>query len=415
MQPQDLLNGIDHTMLNHEQNRVYEFVEQLLLTSDEEGSLENAFILHGVGGTGKSFLIKCLVKLCLSKFGAGSCLVMAPTGKAASILPFGRTLHSALRLPVPLVESGFEPLAAESLTNFQDEMGNMRLVIIDELSMIGCRFLAAIDSRLKQARPSSSSKAFGGFPVILSGDYGQLPPVLDKPLFSEPNGHESMMCRQGRLAFSTIRRAFFLDEIVRTKERDFQSLLLRVRDGVQTPEDLTVVLARQLHRLPAIERQKFQASILLCSTRGRAAEVNEEYLHREPGGSVVLTATHSGRGAASHSDELAKGLLPRVELKIGSPVMLTANLGKVFGVFASDAHDNLPVVLVDFPDYEGPPLNPNFPTVVPIPAVTRTWHNDGRVYSRTQAPLVLAYATTIYKSQGSSLSCYTIDFGSKEI
>jgi hypothetical protein len=51
--------------------------------------------------------------------------------------------------------------------------------------MVGRRMLALIDMRLRQAFPEKQNQLFGGRSVILVGDFGQLPPMLDEPMYSK--------------------------------------------------------------------------------------------------------------------------------------------------------------------------------------------------------------------------------------
>ena len=51
------------------------------------------------------------------------------------------------------------------------------------MSLIGPKMLTQIDARLRQAFPSQCTIPFGGFSIILLGDFGQLPPVKDIPMY----------------------------------------------------------------------------------------------------------------------------------------------------------------------------------------------------------------------------------------
>ena len=52
------------------------------------------------------------------------------------------------------------------------------------MSFIGKNLLIKIDSRLRQAFPEHATIPFGGRSIILVGDLGQLPPIMDKPVYA---------------------------------------------------------------------------------------------------------------------------------------------------------------------------------------------------------------------------------------
>jgi hypothetical protein len=59
--------------------------------------------------------------------------------------------------------------------------------INDEDSMMGRRMLGHLDNRLRQDKTplGYQNVPLGGVSLILVGDEGQLPPVLDKPKFDD--------------------------------------------------------------------------------------------------------------------------------------------------------------------------------------------------------------------------------------
>ena len=70
-------------------------------------------------------------------------------------------------------------------------------------------------------------------------------------------------------------------------------------------------------------------------------------------------------------------------------------------------------LIIDFMEYKGPELITGFPNLVPIPRSERFYEIDKRHY-RVQFPVVLSFAMTIHKSQGSTLEKAYIDIGDKE-
>jgi len=106
-------------------------------------------------------------------------VVLAPTGVAAFNI-HGVTIHSVLSIPI---NKNYD-LTGEQLKKLQKNLSGVSYFIIDEKSMVGRRMLALLDMRLRQIFPEQQNKAFGGRSVILVSDFGQLPPVLNEPMYS---------------------------------------------------------------------------------------------------------------------------------------------------------------------------------------------------------------------------------------
>ena len=186
----------------------------------------------GTAGTGKSFLISCIAQLLLDK-----CLLTGTTGIAGFNIN-GITIHSALRLPIH--HSTMKDLTGMSLATLQNRLKNITYIITDKLSMLGQRTFACIDQRLRQASGKQES-LFGGFSLILIGDFAQLPPVGDRPLYAtdKPDSDGHILYRQ----FDTV---VILTEMVRQNGADleqvvFRDLLLKLQDGESTEEDWQIL------------------------------------------------------------------------------------------------------------------------------------------------------------------------------
>jgi len=145
---------------------------------------ENIF-LTGKAGTGKTTFLKYL-KANIHK----KCAVVAPTGVAA-MNAGGETIHSFLQLPfgpfVPGNVPGFN-LQMQHVETKHSLLSNMRLraeklgllrklelLIVDEVSMVRCDMIDAMDLVLRHVR--KSVQPFGGVQMVLIGDLFQLPPV----------------------------------------------------------------------------------------------------------------------------------------------------------------------------------------------------------------------------------------------
>ena len=114
---------------------------------DEDNLAPNVMIIGGPAGTGKSFIIDCMVTEALERMEEKSpappgnphkIKVMAPTGRAA-MASKGVTLHSREGLSIPttnITDVERNMLSSQSLLNLQTRMKNVIGVIIDEYSMV---------------------------------------------------------------------------------------------------------------------------------------------------------------------------------------------------------------------------------------------------------------------------------------
>ena len=66
------------------------------------------------------------------------------------------------------------------------------MIVIDEVSMMGGNMLVKIEKRLRQAS-GQEDLSYGGFIVILVGDFQPLPHVGDKMMYTEGNEEASLL------------------------------------------------------------------------------------------------------------------------------------------------------------------------------------------------------------------------------
>lgn len=146
-------------------------------------SSRNIF-LTGKAGTGKTTFLKYIRENCHKQMA-----VVAPTGVAA-INAGGVTIHSLFQLPIsPFIPEakGFskseETVNRNSLisrlrmnTDKKKVLQELELLIIDEISMVRCDTLDAVDTVLRHVR-NRYQEPFGGVQVLFIGDMFQLPPL----------------------------------------------------------------------------------------------------------------------------------------------------------------------------------------------------------------------------------------------
>lgn len=404
----------DPSTLQGKQLAVYNMVKSHMESND---TTPLRMIVSGTAGTGKSYLIHCIRLLLQDKV-----RVVAPTGVAAFNID-GSTLHSLLSLPV---KGDFKDLEGDHLNKLQQSLQSMEYLIIDEISMVGRKLFGQVDKRLRQIFPHHSCEVLGGCSSLLFGDFGQLPPVMDLPLYTTCTS--SPLSDIGANSYLSFNSAVVLDRIMRQSGDDpsqvlFRDILLRLRNCEVTEADWRILMTRTPAQ--ASDKSSFDDAVHLFPTIEAVVEHNVNKLHACGHPVATIKAVHAGPNASKASSDDAGGLQPVVCLAKGARVMLCANLwvemGLVNGAMGTvqsfcyhegGAPPNLPVaVTVLFDKYSGPTLSDG---TVPIPPLRRSWVTSGSQCSRLQLPLKLAWAVTIHKSQGLTLNKLTVDVGKKE-
>ena len=162
--------------------------------------------------------------------------MLAPTGKAAYLIK-GNTIHSAFGIPASQSLKNYKPLDSGRLNTMRCELGGLKLILLDEVSMVGnSMFTVQLNNRLKDLK--GSKEDFGGVSIITLGDLFQLKPVMDGYVFTDVqclNSYNILAPNLWRKYF----KMFELDEIMRQREsKMFAEILSRLREGNHTASDL---------------------------------------------------------------------------------------------------------------------------------------------------------------------------------
>ena len=115
-------------------------------------------------------------------------LLLAPTVKAAFNIK-GNTIHRTLAIPACQSLTNYKPLDPSRLNTLRCQLGGVKLIFLDEISMVGSTmFNVQINNRLKDIK--GSKEDFGGVSIIAIGDLFQLEPVMDRYIFKDLDNSE---------------------------------------------------------------------------------------------------------------------------------------------------------------------------------------------------------------------------------
>ena len=172
-------------------------------------------------------------------------LLTAPTGKAA--FNTRSMIHSAFALPVTEFGGEMPKLSCDVCNTLRTHLLDLKLIIINEISMVGSRILSRVNTCLKQIFDTPVD--FGGISIICVGDFHQLRPVKDSYVFQVPSsGKETYEQLVGPYLwdkFSFVE----LTEIMRQKDdMEFARALNSLANGILTEDDCDLFKSRQIKK-----------------------------------------------------------------------------------------------------------------------------------------------------------------------
>lgn len=395
----------------------------------------------GPAGTGKTFVIKLIMEI-YNRFtdNDGYCnayIACASTGKAAVAID-GTTVHTALKISL----GKLLPLSSESVQLYRSLFRYVKVLIVDEISMISAELLQKIDQRLKQVTGNYNTD-FGGIDVIFIGDLRQLPPVRATPIYKP--------IRTSMVGPHLWRKLQFyeLTTVMRQANAAFSKTLTKIGNG-NPLENIEFEL---------IESRFFEKSVVdrLCPHGVRLFWTNEEveaynnFVLQQCDDKVYSTAHDVINGSTNHEQEAAfriklhkksiidtGGLPYQTIFVVGKHYLLTTNIDVVDGLcngavgksvhLEYDENNALIRIWLEFADHKigrkkrrkaARLALKNGVSDIAVPIDLRTANitlttNKKVVAKRKHFPLVAALAMTIHKSQGATFEQVVYKYSRKQ-
>ena len=376
----------------------------------------NSLFLTGGAGTGKSFLLRYIISELRKKHQRDSAVaVTAPTG-ISSLQLDGSTIHSWSGIGI------FEGAQDQIVERVLQNRGAVRrwreaaVLVIDEVSMVDSYLFCALDRIGRAARADGSSEPFGGLQIIATGDFFQLPPVGvgtgGKQFAFQTNAWASLGFAPGSPGCILLR-----ESIRQRGDRTFAQLLDRMRQGEFSEETASRLRSCHVSSKP-LPKDGIMPTKLYCTNANVDGE-NARQLDRLRG-PVVRTVAHDDWQGASPDDraraacekKAVQGNSPDVFLcKAGAQVVLLRNnpnsklvngsRGVVIAFERTTVTTQHRAVVYNFlapvVDFD------NGVREIVLP-VSKLFTASSATLVRTQVPLKLAWALTVHKSQGMTLS-----------
>ncbi|XP_075428712.1 ATP-dependent DNA helicase Pif1-like [Ascaphus truei] len=390
--------------------------------------------LDAPGGTGKTFLINLL--LAEIRMHNDVALALASSGIAATLMDGGRTVHSALKLPLNIAHEE-NPTCNITKTSGQARVLQIcKLIVWDECTMAHKKALEALNRTLQDLR--NNKQIMGGAVILLAGDFRQTLPVIPR---STP-ADELHACLKSSILWRHVKH-FPLTTNMRVQllghsnDQAFADTLLQIGEGT-LPTDFTsgeiTFPIHFCHMMTSLEElihhvypnllnnytnhQWLWERAILAAKNTSVNSLNyliQDILpHTITQYNSIDTVVDTDE-AVNYPTEFLHSLEPsgmpphHLYLKVGAPIMLlrnlhTPNLCNGTRLCIKTLMPNLIEATILTGNAKGQdvyiPRIPLIPTDIPF------------TFKRLQFPIRLAFAITINKAQGQSIKCTGINLES---
>lgn len=433
------------------QQLVYKIVENHVARTaiDPKGTAPLRLVVDGTGGSGKTWVIKHLQNLLGER-----CIAAAPTCAAAFLIE-AESVHSVFHIPV--TETKFnKTLKLKQLEPLRERFANIDYIIIDEKSLCGANLLYWVHQRLTEIKNTRRGTSFGGLNIILLGHNAQLDPVRQVPIYRESEieslyDDDASKAQIGRQLYTEFTDAVVLTANNRIDKEDpqaevFKQCLLNIQDGKIKNEDYELLKTRfrDHPKMTKAEIARFDDAPRLFYRNWDVNEYNGKKLFETDENQPIceLYCKQSHPGDRKLTESQAGNVPSYLPLRKGCRIMLRKKLWQKAGLFNGTTGTVFDIVYHPDRPYDpkpGPGQTPNLPLAVivqfdakynqlptfdeskgkrliPIPIAQHAYQvGVGSYHTRTGVPMILAWARTVHKTQGQTLTQAVIDLGDKEV
>ncbi len=386
--------------------------------------------IDGPGGTGKTYIENLILNDV--RLRGDIALAIASSGIAALLLSGGRTAHSYLKIPIALDCTSF------CYIRKQDDLAVLirqtKLILWDEAPMTNKLAFETVDRTLHDL--TNRNEPFGGIVFVMLGDFRQVLPIIPRGSHADivsasiKNSYlwesievfrlsENMRASDAVVVHPDLRNRTFADWLLCLGNNELETIdedYIKCPDMMVLPpadtQAMVVAIYPRLHEGLATN-EYLHGRAILAPRNKEVSLINAMVLSYLPGAQVnflSVNSTEDTEVANTYPSEFLNTLevsgMPshKLLLKIGAPVILLRNLDPLAGL-CNGTHlivrrFTMQVIEIEIMTGKGAG------NVAFIPRIKFISDNSGLpfIFARKQFPLRLAYAMTINKSQGQTLS-----------
>jgi hypothetical protein len=450
--------------LNSEQKRAFQIIANHAVS---ESGDQLKMYLGGMGGTGKSQVLKALSYFFETRNESHRFTIVAPTGSAAALLG-GSTYHYLFGIN--------EYTKMSCMSQIKSRLEGVEYVFLDEVSMLSARDMYKISYQLSCVL-NIYDKPFGGMNMVFAGDFAQLPPAIggeNISLYSRFIGARSSDKKSqeesiGKALWHQVTTVVILRQNMRQQKQSeddnkFRTALENMRYKSCTLEDIIFLRSRissKLPNRPSVTDDNFRDISIITAKNIHKDEINRVgalrfaqetgqtltnfYSEDNPKIRENNTYRNTSRSKILHVKEISnemqeilwnqlpsttdKHIAGKLSLCIGLPIMIRHNFatelcitkgqeGYVYGWQSKLGLKKQRILDTLFVKLKNPPSPVQFDglpkNVVPITASTQVVKaallKDTSVQiSRTQVEVLVNFSMTDFASQGKTRPDNVVD------
>ena len=392
-------------------------------------------MVHGGAGSGKSTVIHVMsqyIHKILQKEGDDpDCpyiLLAAFTGAAASNIN-GQTLHTLFSFNFG---AGYQSLNDKARDKKRTLYKNVKVLIIDEISLVEPDMLYKIDLRLREI--TQKDAPFGNVAIFALGDIMQIKPVMGRYIMQNPSNKQFWLCYEIDSLWHKFECVILETNHRQGEDKQYADMLNRIRIGQEMPADIEN-LNKRVRDENHEDIRKEKDALFIFGTNRNVNKMNSSRLKENKNEELIIEAIclHKSINNFKPFVDKATGTVQKtpfqkeLKVKIGAKVMLTYNVdtsdgltngarGELIGII-KDKAGNISKLIVKFENEsvgedkrrKNQDITDQFPGGTPIEkvnfsfSISKSKTSVINTANIIQFPIKLAFACTAHKIQGATV------------